>query len=336
MKQYALYCLFMLNLFSLFSCSSPQGELVDKENSLFFHYAKNGKSILYKKEATGIQGTWDYQWITVPADVNSFKVIKGAFGKDKNHVFYLDQILNNVDYATFTIDQTGIVKDKNHVFQKTEVHNGQIRIIAGADPQSFQWLPQGQKDEKWAKDKAHYFMQDTLLAVDYPSFDLLTPYIFKDKNWIYFNAGYQKLGQVKNEDGNVAFTVLDKYIVKTKAHLYYQEYVGKPSITTLKIHQPNSVKLYSYRDYFSVDDVVYYRAKPIDGADVLTFEAIDKKNASIFAKDKNHVYRTGEVVPLANPKTIKFDGLDFHQRFEDDQYSWQYDQQKGDYLRSNK
>lgn len=336
MKKYTLSCLLMLGLFNLFSCSSPQGKLVDKENSLFFHYARDGKSIMYRKEATGIQGTWDYQWITIPADVTSFKVIRGAFGKDKNHVFYLDQILQNVDYATFTIDQTGIVKDKNHVFQKTEVYHGHIKIIDGADPQSFQWLPQGQKDEKWAKDSGHYFMQDSLLDVDYDSFTFLTPYIFKDKDYIYFYAGYRNLGQIKNEDGLSTFTVLDKHIARTDHHLYYHEYVGKSNIIAISINQPNSIKMYSYRDYFSVDDQVYYRSKPIEGANVNTFEAIDKGNASVFAKDKNHVYRAGKAIPFANPKTVKFDSLDFHQHFEDDNYSWQYDQQKSDYIRSKK
>lgn len=338
MKQHTLSCVLMLGLFNLFSCSSPQGELVDKEKSYFFHYAKDGKSIIYRKEATGIQGAWDHKWMTVPAEVNSFKVIKGAFGKDKNHVFYLDQILRNVDYATFTVDQSGLVKDKNQVYQKNEVYNGVIKIITGADAKSFQYInnPKLLVDQKWAKDSGHYFMQDSLLDVDYDSFTLLTPCIFKDKDYIYFYAGYRKLGQIKNEDGLSTFTVLDKHIARTDHHLYYHEYVGKSNIIAISINQPNSIKMFSYRDYFSVDDQVYYRSKPIEGANVNTFEAIDKGNASIFAKDKNNVYRSGKIVPDANPKTIKFDSLDFHQHFEDDKYSWQYGQTKSDYVRSKK
>jgi hypothetical protein len=55
-------------------------------------------------------------------DNNTFQALGGAFGKDKNHIYYYNQIINSADLATFkltgsTMETNGNGQDKNNLYK---------------------------------------------------------------------------------------------------------------------------------------------------------------------------------------------------------------------------
>ena len=166
------------------------------------------------------------------ADASSFETIttstKFSLGKDKNHVFFNDEILENADAKTFENIQSSYYKDKNNVFilQGTNVD---ARILA-ADPNTFKILKEfswtkdqnnvfygRQKlananvktftaiDENWGKDDKYYYNRENKIdSLDYQSAQIVGANYIKDKNKVFYE-------NILIEDANPKTFKADKY-----------------------------------------------------------------------------------------------------------------------------
>ena len=168
----------------LLSCN--KGGLVDETNSNSYFYSSDKSKILYKQPGgPGISQLWDYEWLEVPADAKTFKVMKGGFGKDAKNIFSGIEIIDYVDYNTFhRLDEGNYMDNKN-------VYTRSIKIIKDANPKTYQIIksiPEYYSNKptyKWAKDDKHYFYEDSIVQVDYNSFEILTTDFMVDKDFIY-------------------------------------------------------------------------------------------------------------------------------------------------------
>ena len=189
---------FLIILFFLTSCQPAYKE---KDGKIYYKWIHGGNMT---KENTLVND----------ADASSFETIINSthfsLGKDKNHVFFNSEILENADPSTFENIQPSYYKDKNYVFllQGTNIDS---RII-GADPSTFTILKEyyWSKDknhifysrtpledatlssfvvinENWGKDGKFYFFRDKKLdSLDYASTELLGENYIKDKNYVYY------------------------------------------------------------------------------------------------------------------------------------------------------
>ena len=328
--KFIIIFLFLIILLFLTSCG--KGELVD-EGSKSYRYSRDKTKIWYKKvNALDVSGLWNYDWIEVPADAKSFKLLNYGIGKDKTHIFQTVNIISNVDYETFSVDDAGIFRDKNHVFLNKNASDGKLAILEKANPATYQILKagavhyHGNPQYNWAKDDKHYFYRDEILDVDYKSFVILTANIFADKDTIYSKSG-NKFTSYFNKDGNTQdFIVLDGEIVRSSKYFYFRDFFANGAITEIKIEDSTSVKMFCKRDYFAIDEIVYFRTIPIENADFASFETFEKGDAVWFAKDKNHVYVDAKIVADANPKTVKYNTIE--KRIEDGDFIWKWSETK--------
>lgn len=324
--KFFLIFLFLVIILLLTSCG--KGELVDK-NSKYYRYSRDKTKIWYKKvNAPDVSGLWDYDWIEVPADAKSFKLLKYGIGKDKSNIFQTYTIISNVDYETFSVDDDGFFRDKNNIYLNQGARDGKLKILEKANPVTYQILKSGavyysnKPQYNWAKDDKHYFFKNEIISVDYNSFVILTSDIFADKDSIYSNNN-GKLSNYVNKDGNSQnFKVLDGDIICSSKYFYFRDFFANGAITEIQIKDSRSLKMFCKRDYFAIDGVVYFRTIPIENADIASFETFEKGDAVWFAKDKNHVYVNEKIVTDANPKTVKYNATE--KRIEDGDYMWKW------------
>ncbi|TDG36407.1 hypothetical protein EZJ43_07770 [Pedobacter changchengzhani] len=325
-SNYILFCL--TSIFLLTSCN--KGGLVDKSKPKSrYYYSLFKKNIWYRHStAPDVSQLWDYDWIKVTADAKTFVVLENGFAKDKNHIFWGTNSIDNVDYATFKSEKNYILKDKNHVY--LTVYGGKLKILEGANPATYKTITLNNDEHDalnyyWKKDDKHYFLRDTVADVDHATFNLITPYIYYDKNYIYhyeYNKGLMKMPN--RNPLNSKYFVLSGDVIRTDKYFYFYGEIGTnvDGILEFPIVNPASVKMYCYKDYFTIDGVVYFDGTKIQNADVASFDTFEKEHAVWFAKDKNHVYQGVNIIPGANPKTVTYNKE--KNTIEEGDYIWKW------------
>ena len=329
-----IFLLFVILIFSYLLISCSKGDLIDKSKSNYY-YLNSKSEIFFKSEnAPDVTALWDFDWIKVPADEKSFVVIDKYFARDKQHYFHHGKILD-VDYNTFVIGYNGLLKDKNHVYRNRSPY----QILKEANPATFERIiPKNfllKESEYWSKDDKNYFMEDEIMKVDFHSFKFINPYFFVDDNSIYYRSRYKELGMIENKNlPNADFTVLDMYIIHTDDFFYFYNYFGKSGIIEIPIKDPATIIMYSKRDYFSIDNIIYSQGTKVQNADLDTFETFEKGDAVWFAKDKNHVYKGFEIIEDAHPNQVTYNKKE--QTIEDGTYIWRWNDQASKYLKEKK
>src|SRR5690554_377466 len=308
--------------------SCGKGDLVDENVSETFFYSKDKTEIWYKSiNAPDVTGLWDYEWIKVPADAQSFKIMEYGIGKDKNHIFRGTRILEDVDYETYSIDDLGVIRDKNNVY--LPAYGAKLKVLKEDNPATYKKLKEWEvvyyvesPTYIWGKDDKHYFHKDTVFSVDYESFAILTTHIVADKNYIY-SINSHHTSQIENKEKTTNnLTVIDHDIVYNSNYFYFRNYFHGGELIEIPIIDTTSIKMYSKRDYFAIDGVVYYQGKRIENADFESFQTFRKGHAVEYAKDKNNVYASGKVLANANPKTVNYNAED--DILEEGDYVWKW------------
>lgn len=328
--KFFIFILFLVIFFLLTSCG--KGDLVDK-NFKNYRYSRDKTKIWYKKvNAPDVSGLWDYDWLEVPADASSFVLMKYGIGKDKNHIFQTVNIISNVDYETFTVDEAGFFRDKNHIYLNQNAVDGKLKILEDANPATYQIVKLGavyyseNPQYNWAKDDQHYFHKNKTVPVDYDSFVILTSNIFADKDTIYSNNNGKFHSYLNKNGTSKNFAVLDGDIIHSSKYFYFRDFFANGQLSEIEIEDSNSIKMFSKRDYFAIDGVVYFRTIPIENADLESFETFEKGDAVWFAKDKNHVYVNSNIVADADPKTVIYNPIE--KRLEDRDFMWKWSETK--------
>ena len=71
--------------------------------------------------------------VDIVVDLETLKVLGEGYSKDKNNVYYEDEIIPRADPTTFEVLNNYYTKDKNNVYYYRD-------IIVGADPTTFEVL----------------------------------------------------------------------------------------------------------------------------------------------------------------------------------------------------
>ncbi len=216
------------------------------------------------------------------ADPNTFGVVEDPYPykkikkrtKDKSSIFFLGKKIKNSDSKTFSftgnIAQSSYAKDKNQVYFFNETTD-KLYLVEGADPSTFSTLFKGNV-YMYGKDKKNIFYREKKMPkVDIGSFEILFLLCSKDKNKAYFQ---EKI--IEKADGST-FEEVGNWYWKDKNNVFYR----------YEFKYPESI------------------VKKIDEADVETFKAV--KDCHHVAKDKNYVYKKGEIIEGADPFGFKCD-----------------------------
>lgn len=287
--------LFIISLIT--QACSPFAGPVDKSVSDSYYYSKSKNDIYYS-----CMGNWfELGKTKLNADVKSFEVLGLDFGKDKNHLYFKDNIVDlEVDYDTFYVDKNNynICFDKNHVyvpfgylpygFEKASREKNYLWKIPKADPKTFQKI-----DSDWAKDGSHFFYKYNPINVDYKSFETLNKNFAKDKNRVYLLETY-KLLQTLIIDAPTTKKINDRYIADKNNVYDFQD-----SLIIIPYKNINDLKIIEGK-FLLFDNIVIYNGTRIENANASSFHVIQFP----YSKDENHVFYHGSIIRNADPKTF--------------------------------
>lgn len=82
------------------------------------------------------------------ADPKTFEYLELSHAKDKNHAFWVNEIIDLADPITFEVINYDYAKDKNYVFWRN-------KVVELADPITFEIV-----NDEYSKDKDHVFLND--------------------------------------------------------------------------------------------------------------------------------------------------------------------------------
>ncbi|GAB4053618.1 DKNYY domain-containing protein [Spirosoma litoris] len=185
------------------------------------------------------------------ADTDSFTIINDDYGKDKTHVFYIGQIIQNADPATFEYLSGAYSRDKTNGYSRHELISTDgphfrvipnsndtptnvtaegapyvcdshrvykdMFIIEGADPASFVFVPMF-NGYYLARDKRRvYFQEKPIEGVDGATFRKVSDFNFCDKHraWGLVLGQYTHWAPLENVD-LANFSSAGQYYAKDK------------------------------------------------------------------------------------------------------------------------
>ena len=267
------------------------------------------------------------------ADAKTFEVFEdGEYAKDKNNVYYKENVLNEADPKSFkllTKISYGLGKDKNNLyFWENKVNNIDVKTLEIMTDEFSIYL----KDKNGVYILFSYNgglpvdLDNTIMSlkilknVDKQTFQLIGGGYSKDKNSVYY------IGKKIEEVNPKNFKVLKDYIFTDGKNVYlYGEKKEEIDLQTLKFFDDNSSYFFDKNNiYFQGDKLenadfksfkimelnfskdknnVYAGNEKIDGADAKTFEVIDTYAG--FARDKNYLYYSNERIKNSDPYTFQ-------------------------------
>ncbi|MGE8427417.1 MAG: DKNYY domain-containing protein [Sphingobacterium sp.] len=282
----------------LFSCKEQVSPLSDdyykKSGAIYFIPGGNGFERGSRK---------------MVADLASFTVIKEAYARDKDRVYFMGCPQELVDVKTFQL-KNKVPVDQQHVFKyegfasaTSACSQNQLTIIEDADPLTYTTLYH--QLPALAKDKAHYFYRYQPLNVDYATFSVVNRNFVKDKNQLYVVTDNGVLSlhykTARVEALNAAYLLVDG-----RKLLYYEPY---QEIGLLEIELPstNNIKFLNEKTII-IDQLVIISGKKFGYAavDAKSFELLEGANGkALWSRDKNHVFYEQQLFAEADPKTFE-------------------------------
>jgi len=293
-------------------------EYLDDGNSTFSNYLIDGKNVYFVDNEHGKIR------IVKNADRNTFKVVNGNYGVDRENVYYDGEKLDSVGIEGLKIFDDNYLKDNKNVYEIYTTDDEKIKIRAiknlNIDVASFEDIFK----EAFYKDKNSVYYVDMtedkqeLKKLEGADADTFEPGIFsKDKNSVFI--GNQKLEGVSSK----GFEILDNEFnfVKDYKNVYYLDRESDGITYKVKVLDTKGVDIPSfeflgdsynkyYRDknniYFLNDKVDKMEFEKLVGANPKTFEIID----NYFARDDKNVYFFNKKVIGVDAKTFEEVGYD--------------------------
>lgn len=253
---------------------------------VFLLFGLIGSSELTKRKPKG------YDWAT-------FVRLNESYSKDINHVYYIDEIVEGADPATFVApdddNPNGLAHDAHDYYLMTYP----LHI---EDMSSFM-----KKDEDWAVDSlCVYFLgnvrkpdKSKVPIGDYHTFHVLNPFYAADAKNVYYENEL-----VEGADPET-FAVLKEnpHYGKDKNRVYYKARATSiRDLNDLKHKNMDNGLWYA----FHTDGTIVYNPELMPMPDGTDFETIHEiESTSKWFADKKRVYYENRLLPGANPKTIK-------------------------------
>ncbi|MEW7279111.1 DKNYY domain-containing protein [Aquimarina sp. 2201CG1-2-11] len=307
-----------------FLSSNRLGELINEEKSSSYYYNPKEKKTIYSP-----MGNWfELGKTEMNVDHATFQVLAENYAKDQNHVYHKYTTIDfDVDIPSFEIKYDFVPMDKNHVyvmngFYFSENSKEGLTILEDADPNSYIQL-----NYHCAKDQNHvYFYNKKVPDIEVATFEILNDNFMKDTHFVcYFNE--EKIMHKINATAKNTQSLPHDYIRDDKNIFAYRYYVGNnltdivDSIITIPFKDATTIVVHSEK-YLSTDNIVYFDALAIDGIDATTFEFINGD----WAKDKNNIIASGEIMEGGDVETFTFDENLF--RYKDKNFIYDYDNGK--------
>lgn len=228
---------------------------------------------------------------------------------------YSSNRVAGIDFKTF--DSVGpYVKDKNAVYYSHSYpcyydcipyyYNIASRL-SNADSKTFELI-----SGRWAKDVNNiYFAGEIIEEIGLDSFVILDEFYVKDKNYVYKtgtdpDSREFKVFKIENADPD-SFKVIKRGLAKDKNYVY-------ADISIIKYIDPRTFEDLTGKYYKDKNHIYYYdldygasgefncrNCRIIEEVDMESFEVISEFG---YAKDKNHVYKEGEILEGEDPKTF--------------------------------
>jgi DKNYY family len=300
----------------------------------YYHHAWKNK-IIYSP-----MGNWfELGYTEMDADAKTFTVLARNFGKDK-HAVYRKEKAQQVDYASFVIDEYGTPKDAFQVYYE-EPYGAEMTVITGADPKTFKpyQLPTDTYPRGWAKDRESVFLYGKKIDADGKTFIRINGTLAFDSKNVYaiitdFTSGSgttetnTRVIRAGENPGGLYVAVNEQYARNNNTLLLSNWKTEFASITfktidTLQVldernvivnttlvhdgHQLESVDAATAeiidRDYLKDKIHVYFDGEKIAGADPESFEPIHE----FYSKDNRHVFYKTQILEGINPKMVTLD-----------------------------
>lgn len=299
----------------------PRGS---KVNNDYYTYYQNIKGIYYITVEHPLNlinhGSWGY---LKDADKQSFTVLDEDWAKDKNHVWYENKIIENVDVPTFHINASGVAVDKNNVYiRHFQSSNGATSIKpshSGIDVETAEYFIYrlGSRQDEWMRDKNYVYLNDKKIDVDRNSFRIIDEDWFIDTNYVYkmtyasqtenWNLCNIDSRQDPIEPGYHYFRngrniIYGTSVIARDIDVYRFEEIGifKYLVNDMIFEQGEpflkdsldvkNAKFYFYGHIAADGKKVFYEHKQLDDIDAATFRQIDDKTF----EDKNYIYTIKE------------------------------------------
>lgn len=330
---------------------SRLGEAVNKEISNSYYYHARKDIVIYAPN-----GNWfELGYVELDADKDSFRPIAEEYGKDNKSIFWRGK-KQEVDYATFSVDEDFIARDSIHVYGTTDDYGKPVMaVIEGADPKTYHLFDTGIEswNRYWHRDGAHYFYMNSMIDADYKTFRRINNTLALDTNSIYVIV-HNTLGNLQAKDtqtvikkhnnpqGEVKVLNNDYALIGSSLILsnWKTEFaiIPFPTVDTVTIIDDRNIcinnqlvsdgKLYSEidvasfkvigRDYFKDKSHVYFDGQPIIDCDPETFEVVSED----YSKDSQHVFYKTQKLAMASPATFRYnyatdEGIDGKMKFKD-------------------
>lgn len=172
---------------------------------LYFKKAKNNelpKLDENYKELCKTKSGGSFGYVTMDIDKKSDVEYLGCYIKKEDGIYDSDNsLIKDVDIDTFKVLGYCYAKDKNHIYYSSEILND-------VDYSSFENIEKSSYSA--AKDKNNFYYGGEKIDVDYFSFEILNNSFAKDKNFVYYTEnGFEK---IKDLDIKSTILLNDMYI----------------------------------------------------------------------------------------------------------------------------
>lgn len=284
--------------------------MVDEDKSTSYYYSYNRQHIRYSP-----YGNWFElgNRLIEDADLQTFEVLDEKYARDKHSVYYGSTDISPViDRDTIEILHPFVVRDKDGVYVNgselldSSVSYNNFMKVQTADPDTFEII-----GNSWAKDKQHYYYNYRLMEVDYDTFEILSESVAKDKYAVYIQSDNRF---VKTDVVGQHFRVLDEPYFYDESHIYWykandihedDEHDSGPERSAFWLASLPYQDISTFRilgdEHLAIDNIVYNDGTALPDADAATFTLIGHDH---FAKDAQHVFFNGAIIPQAAPASF--------------------------------
>lgn len=305
----------LLNLFFRFPI--PRGSKVDDRYTTYY---QNFLGIYYITVDNSLDlffhGSWGY---LDDVDESTFEVLAKCWAKDANHVWCLDEVVEDADIESFIINESGLPVDRHHVFV-SDRNGDYVPSTAGIDPETAEYFVYRLEmlQDEWIRDKDFVYHHDKKIDVDRNSFQIYGEDWFIDKNFLYktrynsatrqwdlhcldsiqspIEAGYHYFRNGRNiiYGNSVLIKDIDVRRFEEIGHLKYRindtlYERGKPFLKdSLDV---KNAKFYFYGRIAADGKNVFFDHKRLDDIDAATFRQIDNETY----EDKDYIYKMPEI-----------------------------------------
>lgn len=168
-------------------------------------YVNDGRNV-YHSYWTFSFGTMRHELPNV--DAASFKRVNGWLGRDRNHVYYEDKLVEGANPATLKAKKKPLCADSKDYYYKG-------KALYVADMGTFQVLRMDDS-HLWAKDRQNVYFDDmTIKGADAGTFRIINSYEATDKSRVYY------FGKVLEGADPATYTIMNGGYAKDSRHVWY-------------------------------------------------------------------------------------------------------------------